>query len=233
MGARSMIKQTLERSGWELRRTAGSSGERRARVIDRLHVSSVIDVGANTGQYAKALRAAGYTDRITSFEPLPDAFLELDEAAQHDQKWEAHNLAVGAEDIEIQFHVSRDSVCSSALPATDDLTGSIPQSEVLSTIVVPQVRLDSVVTDTGPIMLKIDTQGYEHHVLDGCGGLLDRVEILDVEMALVELYEGGSAVYDLLPRLRALGFTAVFVEPGFVDRASGQTLDVDVLMVRS
>lgn len=192
----------------------------------------VIDVGANTGQYAKALRAGGYRDHITSFEPLPDAFAALTGAAHDDTRWEAHNLAVGAHDAEIQFHVSRDSVCSSALEATDDLTGPIPQSEVLSTIVVPQVRLDSVVTGSGPLMLKIDTQGYEHHVLDGCGSLLDRVEILDIEMALVELYEGGSAIYDLLPRLKDLGFSAVSVDPGFVDRTTGQTLDVDVLMVR-
>lgn len=228
-----LVKHTLERSGWELHRSAGSQGVRRARIMEQRQVTHVLDVGANTGQYATALRAGGYRDHITSFEPLPDAFAALSAAALDDQKWHAHNLAVGADDSEIEFHVSRDSVCSSALAATADLTGPIPQSEVVSTIVVPQVRLDSFLTGDEPVMLKIDTQGYEHHVLDGCERLLDRVEILDVEMALVELYEGGSAIYDLLPRLKALGFTAMSVDPGFVDRVTGQTLDVDVLLVRS
>jgi len=63
--------------------------------------------------------------------------------------------------------------------------------------------------------------------------VLARTHVIDIEMALSRNYEGGSSIYDLMPRLHALGFQALSVEPGFMDRATEQVLDADVLLVRA
>ena len=40
---------------------------RRLRIMERLHIDLVLDLGANTGQYARGLRRAGYEGTIVSF----------------------------------------------------------------------------------------------------------------------------------------------------------------------
>jgi hypothetical protein len=58
-------------------------------------VHLVIDVGANSGQYASGLRAAGYAGRIVSFEPLSEPHGRLAAASSRDADWDCRQLALG------------------------------------------------------------------------------------------------------------------------------------------
>jgi hypothetical protein len=51
--------------------------------------------GANVGQLAALLRSTGFSGRIVSFEPLPEAFDALSRRASRDSYWEARQIAVG------------------------------------------------------------------------------------------------------------------------------------------
>ena len=48
-----------------------------------LGVDVVLDVGANSGQYASRLREAGFDGRIASFEPLSGPFSRLQRSASN------------------------------------------------------------------------------------------------------------------------------------------------------
>src|SRR5690242_20492587 len=63
-------------------------------MITHHRIDTVIDVGANTGQYASALRKAGYTGRIISFEPLSEAYAELEKKSRPDPKWRVFQTAI-------------------------------------------------------------------------------------------------------------------------------------------
>jgi hypothetical protein len=91
---------------------------------------------------------------------------------------------------------------------------------------------DAVVGPTDRTLLKIDTQGYENAVLDGVEHHLNDVALVEIEMALTELYLGGSTIHSLLPRLHAGGFDVISIDSGFVNAATGQVLDVDMLLGR-
>ena len=75
--------------------------------------------------------------------------------------------------------------------------------------------------------LKIDVQGYEHAVLDGAAVTLERLETLQLEMALVRLYEGERLWRDMVDRLDGLGFDLLLLIPGYFDKQMVRQLQVD------
>ena len=92
----------------------------RQAVLRQAGVSSVLDVGANEGLYGEALRRAGYSGTIHSFEPLPDAFDRLSARASRDVNWYAINAACGEAAGTLELNRSANSVSSSFLEMLDE-----------------------------------------------------------------------------------------------------------------
>src|SRR3954465_2500661 len=67
---------------------------------------AVLDIGANAGQFAAALRGVGYRGRLISFEPQPPAFASLKAKADADPTWECHQVALGEADGDLPMHMS-------------------------------------------------------------------------------------------------------------------------------
>ncbi|MGD0661895.1 MAG: FkbM family methyltransferase [Syntrophorhabdales bacterium] len=56
-------------------------------------INVVLDIGANAGQFALALRHDGYEGRIISFEPVAQVYENLAANARGDTKWETAGLS--------------------------------------------------------------------------------------------------------------------------------------------
>src|SRR5688572_14573283 len=65
------------------------------KILHDYRVDTVIDVGANVGQFGKLTRSLGYKGMIHSFEPVESAFSELSKEAAKDRRWVPHKMAVG------------------------------------------------------------------------------------------------------------------------------------------
>ena len=130
-----------------------------------LRINCVVDVGANLGQYASMLRAAGYRGRIVSLEPVPETYEHLKQTASTDPSWVALNLALGERDAVETLNVLAGSDLSSFLSPTRDLVANVRGAAVTRAQPVTMRRLDSVFAKVvGPIQaprvfLKLDTQG--------------------------------------------------------------------------
>jgi FkbM family methyltransferase len=199
----------------------------------RFHrVDTVLDVGANVGQFATELRNRGFHGRIVSFEPLPAEHAQLTAAAAADPDWEvAPRAALGAQAGTVAIHVSGNSISSSLLAMEPAHLRAAPESQYLSTVETPLVRLDThalpYLQPQSRCLLKIDVQGYEDRVLAGASGMLDHVEGIYLELSLVPLYE-GQLLFDAMRRdIEALGFDLWGLWPGFTDPASGRVLQVN------
>src|SRR5690349_12763044 len=78
--------------GYQLQRYPGLySYDRHLRMLlTTLAINCVIDVGAHEGEFYRAVRNAGYTGRIVSFEPFPPSFARLQARAARDPDWRGY-----------------------------------------------------------------------------------------------------------------------------------------------
>jgi FkbM family methyltransferase len=208
-----------------------------ATTLSWLRAVTVLDIGANIGQYATALRASGYSGDIVSCEPLSDAFAHLERRSARDPRWEAVRTAVGDAAGSTQINVSANSYSSSLLPMTSAHSDAAPGSEFVASETVPVTTVAELVEmrgiDPARSLLKIDTQGYEAPVLDGAGDLLADFAAVSLELSFVPLYEGQQLYDQLTDRLQGAGFTLYCLDAGFGDPRTGRMLQCDGLFVRS
>ncbi|MGJ9412767.1 FkbM family methyltransferase [Aeromicrobium sp. CF4.19] len=230
--AKLALRKAMQRADLEIGR--GSFAGRLAATLDARDVDTVLDVGANVGQYAALLRSAGFTGRIISCEPLSGAYAELGQRAAKDPRWTAVNTAVGAEPGEITINVAANSFSSSVRDMTDAHLRAAPGSGYVSSERVPLTTVAELVAeqrvDPTRCLLKIDTQGFEDEVLRGAGGLVGTLAAVQLELSFVELYAGQSLFDELVARMAALGYRIQQLDPGISDR-DGRLLQVDGVFV--
>lgn len=233
------LQRSLRRAGINLTRYRAETSEsgRLVSMLATCGVDLVLDVGANTGQFAQELRVSGYQGRIVSFEPLSSAHAHLLRASRGDANWTiAARAAIGGEDGEVSINVAGNSVSSSVLGMLHRHAEAAPESAYVGSERVPLRRLDTLAADhmhgSQGVFIKIDTQGYEPHVLDGATDLLKAVKGLHLELSLVPLYEDQTLYGDLVQRLESLGFSIWAIWPGFCDPKTGRMLQVDATFFR-
>ena len=210
---------------------------RTVKLLASNRIDCVIDVGANDGGFATAIRRFGYSGRIISFEPLLEPFEKLRKQAESDGLWDVHRCAVGAASGEVTIHVSGDEAkSSSVLEMLPSHTNAAPNSRPVGMQTVHQYRLDRLLPDlavspASRAFLKIDVEGYENAVLDGAVGIFadGGVVGLQLELSLVPLYSGAMTYREGLDRAEGLGMRLMGLDPVFADAESGQLLQVDAV----
>ena len=206
-------------------------------MLQRHQVDLVIDVGANVGQYASALRASGYRGRILSIEPVAAARAELERAARDDPDWiVAPRTAVGARPGTLAINVAASSDMSSALPYTDEARRAFPSDHVIAQETVEVTTIDRLLAQQDAqdarVFLKSDTQGYDLEVLRGASGSLARIVGVQVETALCPIYLGQPKWSAIVDFLTPYGFDIHLVVPGYFSRAYGRLLEMDMVFFR-
>jgi FkbM family methyltransferase len=198
-------------------------------------VRTVLDIGANKGQFGAQLRAEGYRGRLISFEPLSAAHAILRRTAAFDPFWTiAPAMALGETDGAAEINVAKNLASSSFLPVLENSVRAADASAYMATEMVKVRRLDGVADAAweAPFAIKLDTQGFELHVLRGGLQTLARADVIITEMSLAPLYEGGAAFVELYRFLEEAGFRCVTLAQGFSDNHSHELLQVDGVFVR-
>lgn len=234
---KTVVHRIVRRLGLELVRYDGRRfvARKRVEVIDRARANVVLDVGAGIGQFAGWLREEGYAGRIVSFEPVGEAFAEIEQRSSDDRAWECLNVALGARDGDSVMNVAGNLWSSSLLPMTRLHEAAEPASSYVRKEAVRVARLDSlgVVGSRDRAYLKIDVQGTESAVLDGAAGLIDQIVAAELEVSLLELYEGQDLFWTLYERMRAEGFGLVWLGESIVRNPdTDEILALDGIFVR-
>lgn len=211
------------------------------RLVEELQcrrVDAVLDVGANSGQYAGSLRAADFAGRIVSFEPLSGPFSILERSASQDPLWACRQYALGDYDGTITINIAGNAgMSSSVLPMLGMHEDVYPRGNYIGTEEVAISRLDSVAAGIlrpdDVAFLKIDVQGYEKQVMAGAESTVKRHCIgIQLELSFVPLYQGGMLIQEALDLTYSLGFALRGYIPFFVDVSNGRLLQADGVFFR-
>ena len=191
-----------------LRHGVAAATEHEAAALDHRY-RTVIDVGANRGQFLLlAARRFPQADLI-AFEPLPGPREVLRRAVPRWRPVRLFAVALSDRAGTATFHVSRADDSSSLLPIAAAQVSTFPGTDEVGQVSVRTARLDEVLAPGGlepPVLLKIDAQGGELGVLEGATGALPAVTTILVECSFAELYEGQPAADAVVRFLHDHGF---------------------------
>lgn len=190
-------------------------------ILARLEAATVLDVGANCGQFTLAARRRFPAARILSFEPLADARSVFSRLFAADSRIELFAMALGATDGEATLHRSRRHNSSSLLPIGPLQTTTFPGTEEIGRESVKVARLERLfdgLAPTRPILCKIDVQGGELEVLKGFGSAMASIDAIMIELSFVAFYTGQPLFAALDAHLRGAGFILDCIYGASVDR---------------
>jgi FkbM family methyltransferase len=180
---------------------------------------TLLDVGANEGEFVHAATTLARPKAVLAFEPQPACRPMLESVLSKLPRAQVVPAAVGAEAGEVEFNCTGNSKMASVLVPHSAITEfySARDFSILRKLKVPVVRLDDVVpsgTDVG--LLKLDVQGYELQALRGATRVLRETQAILVEANYVPHYD-GAVDFDTLHRFlgdagfRVHGISAPFM----------------------
>jgi hypothetical protein len=92
--------------------------------------------------------------------------------------------------------------------------------------------LQESITLEKPVLLKIDVQGYEAHLLNGAKNFIKSVDCILIELSLEELYKGQPLFNDIYTMLNNEGFTYAGNFDQQISKKNGRILQVDAIFIR-
>jgi FkbM family methyltransferase len=234
---RSTVNRALEPFGvrLETRRAVRDPVRLLCLKMEELEVATVLDIGANVGQFVGELRREGWHGRVVSFEPVPIVHAQLQARAKADPHWTvAPPMALGRESASAAMNVSRNLVSSSLLVVDHRTMEAAPESAPAGVATIRVEPLDAVLSPDwpAPFAIKLDTQGFELEVLAGAKEALKKTKIVMTELSLTRLYRDGAKLTDVYGRLEDAGFECIALTEGFLDMANNEVLQVDGVFVR-
>jgi FkbM family methyltransferase len=170
-------------------------------LLRSLKFASVVDIGANRGQFSLVARQCYPTARIFAFEPLLAPANRFSAAFDADSLVTLQRLAIGPTAGSAAMHVAAEDDSSSLLPITTLQQSLFAGTNEVATETVQLECLANCIRQAdlkSPALLKIDVQGFELPVLEGCLALLPDFSHIYVECSFVELYSGQALANDVI-----------------------------------
>ena len=221
-------------ASWRLPRLAHT--RRLQALFGHFGITSVSDVGANSGQFRDQMRdEAGFAGPIHSFEPDPALAAALARRAAADPAWTVHPCALGASEGTMAFNIMENSVYNSFhAPDAREAGHAANGNRVMRTAEVEVRTLDAaaaVLPDLAHAFLKIDTQGFDLEVLKGGQAVARQVPLLQTEVSLRALYSGMPSMQASIAAFEVLGFAVADLFLTSTDGAQ-RAVEFDCVMVR-
>jgi FkbM family methyltransferase len=181
--------------------------------LRHLPFKTIVDVGANVGQFARKITSFFPEAKLYCFEPLPEPFEALCSWADTQMgRVIPLRFALGDKNGKTEFFFHEDHTPSSSFLNTTQLNEKIyPFTKKKKRIFVTQTTLDDVFVNLGfelfnDLLIKIDVQGFEDRVIAGGSKIFSRASACILEVTIDSLYESQAKFKDLVVMLDNLGY---------------------------
>jgi FkbM family methyltransferase len=236
----SIIKDFLKKAaaafGYEVLR-AEKNPKQTLLGLRALPIGSIIDVGANQGQFAQYFMKFFPRAHLFCFEPLPKPFRELQVWADRHKQVTAFNMALGdySGTVDMYYHLDF-SPGSSFLTTTEMTESAYPFTKKKVIVPVTMGTLDqtlSMMAKSMPreILIKLDVQGYEDRVIRGGKEVFTKAKAAILEVNVDFLYDQQADFKDILLMLSALSYRYVGnIEQNYGD--DGHVIYFDAVFIK-
>jgi len=166
-----------------------------------------VDIGSNVGSYT-VLAGAVREARVIAVEPIPETYRRLMDNININgisNRTHAVNIGLGAEDGMLKF--------SNGLDAENHVI-NFDQFDLTNSIDIPVRRLDDLLVNERPVMIKLDVEGFESEVIRGGGRVFASPQL---QALIIELNGSGLRYgYDennIRDQLEKFGFNLCKYDP--------------------
>ena len=213
MSFTALIKKLANNLGFEVVRLKNSP-QHSLLGLRSVPIKTIIDVGANQGQFAEWIIDEFPEAKLYCFEPLPNPYEKLEAWSKlQNNRVMPLNWAIGDEEGQVSmFYHTEHSTSSSLLPSTELIGELYPFTKEQQEVKVDLLTLDHAVEKInepfeGDILIKLDVQGFEDRVIRGGTKIFQQAKICIIEVSLESLYEGQANFKELSFMLYDLGFS--------------------------
>lgn len=231
------FKETLHGLGYEVQsyNIFTSEDVQTQTFLKHFNIKSVLDIGANEGQFAERLIDLGFKGMLYSFEPIGSIYKLLSAKASSSSQWKTFQSGVGKETGELMLNVSENFASSSLLNVNEASTSVDPTTRTTHREKISITTIDEFLGShpeiQKDILLKLDVQGFELEALKGGVNSLELFKAVQVELSFTPVYQGGPLYLEVISFLQNHNFELFSLSPAFVDKHTGRMLQADGLFI--
>ena len=230
MSLKKIIKNSLHLFGLDVHKYKAPN----YRWLEELEIKTVLDIGANIGQFAQKISTIIPDVKVYSFEPIKSCYEDLKRETA-DINVEALNFALGEDNYETEINISEHSPSSSIREMADLHKSEYAHTIRHTTEKIKVKKLDDVIGElkiVPNLMVKIDVQGFEDNVIRGGEKTIATAKMVLIEMSYYCLYKDQLLFDDLYKKLNALGFHFAGNWSQAVSEKDGKILYSDSIFIK-
>ena len=215
----SLVNKLLRKVGKEIKTVYnGFSLNNDLHWLQKYDFNTVIDIGANEGQFAVFINQLFPQADIYSFEPISECCEKIKDISSVNDKIKPFNLALGNSNEKMEIFKNEFTPSSSLLKMTSLHIDNFPFTKNQVKELIEIKRIDDIYPELkigNNLLVKIDVQGYEMDVLNGGLNFFTELSpLIVVETSFESLYENEPSFHDVYTKLLSLGYSF----RGFLDQ---------------
>jgi len=190
------LSLTLDAKGFKNYGDFNRTGEKKFIRLIKDEINLSLDIGANVGNYTKLILQET-SSKVISFEPLPDAYRELEDLKKEfRERLEIFNIAISNENKKQELYFGNKKSEKASLMKNLEKLSFVEETNI-NKISVEVKKLDDlkdILNNEIIDFIKIDTEGYEFEVLDGAKNLLKehQPKFIQIEFNWHQLLKGQT-----------------------------------------
>ena len=190
------LSLTLDAKGFKNYGDFHRTGEKKFIRLIKDEINLSLDIGANVGNYTKLILQET-SSKVISFEPLPDAYRELEVLKnEFRERLETYNIAISNENKKQDLYFGNEKSEKASLMKNLEKLSFVGETNT-NKIFVEVKKLDDlkdILKNKTIDFIKIDTEGYEFEVLDGAKNLFkeQQPKFIQIEFNWHQLLKGQT-----------------------------------------